>query len=86
MILYRVLDRHIVGSARNVVYRRHLCEWILSQEVAKDHIKYNPRHLPVVIRKPENEDYYMRWAIARILRGWRTFRITSASPPPPTFT
>jgi hypothetical protein len=44
----------IHGVAYNVkdevVFKRHECEWILPHAVAK-HLKYNPRHLPVVIEQ-----------------------------------
>jgi len=48
MMLYRVLDKHIVGTVKNTVFRRHSCEWILPQEVAVK-VPYNRNHLPVVI-------------------------------------
>lgn len=51
------------------VFKRHECEWLLPHSLAK-HVKYNPRHLPVVIKPPDNEYYYLRMAIARVIRGW----------------
>lgn len=70
MIFYRVLDRHIVGTAQNTVFRRHSCEWILPQEVAAKHIRYNPRHLPVVT-EDRREDTHLTLSILRIMRGYR---------------
>jgi hypothetical protein len=56
-----------------VVFKRYECEWLLPPEVAAL-IKYNPRHLPVVIRRMDNEDYYLRDSIRRIIHGYRGFR------------
>lgn len=55
-----------------VVFKRHACEWLLPLRTAK-HIKYNPRHLPVVQVPVTNEDHYLRMAIRRYLKGWRAW-------------
>jgi len=36
-----------VERADEIVYKRRDCQWILPQALAS-HLKYNPRHLPVV--------------------------------------
>lgn len=79
MILLRVLDEHYVGTAKNTVFKRHTCEWILPQEVANK-IKYNPRHLPVA-RETKNEDYNLYRSVLRILNGYRVIKTTV--PPSP---
>lgn len=63
------LEAALCLQQQGVVYKRHECEWVLPENVAK-HIRYNPRHLPVVIKPPDNEYYYLRMAIARVIRGW----------------
>lgn len=62
------------GRYDDVVIKHRLCTWVLPECVARHALKYNPRHLPVVIRKPDNEDYYLRWSVRRIVRGYRAFR------------
>lgn len=62
-----------------VVVKYGRLEWVLPLCVARTHLKYNPRHLPVVIREPENEDYYLRMSIRRLLNGYRVRR----APPSP---
>lgn len=79
MILLRVLDEHYVGTAKNTVFKRHTCEWILPQEVANK-IKYNPRHLPVV-RETKHEDVNLYLSILRIMRGHRVLKTTLPSSP-----
>lgn len=62
------------GTANEVIFKRHECEWVLPQEVAK-HVKFNPRHLPMVInREQTNEAYYLYLSIRRILHGYRALR------------
>lgn len=36
-----------------VIFKRHLCEWVLPQAVAR-HIRYNPRHCPVPLDSSSN--------------------------------
>lgn len=73
MNVWRKEFKRPAGTASEVIFKRHECEWVLPQAVAM-HIKYNPRHLPVVQRRPDNEDYYLRMAIRRTIRGFRALR------------
>lgn len=55
--------------AQEIIFKRHECEWILPLSLAS-HLRFNPRHLPMVQGKPTNEDYYLKLSIRRILRGY----------------
>lgn len=57
----------------DVVYKRGLCGWVLPLHIAEKILKYNPRHLPVIQRRPDNEDVYIRLSIRRILNGYRVY-------------
>jgi hypothetical protein len=62
------------GTVRNVIFKRHMFTWNLPQEVAQ-HIKYNPRHLPVVVNREMNDEaYYLFLSIRRIINGYRALR------------
>lgn len=52
-----------------VVWKSRTAEWIIPRCVAV-HKKYNPRHVPVVIKEGDNEYHYLRQAIHRVRRGW----------------
>lgn len=60
-------------DSQEVVIKRSNAEWIITRGVFK-HINYNKRHLPVVIGRPDNEAYYLRMSIRRILHGYRALR------------
>lgn len=71
MILWRKKYNRPAGTASEVIYKRHECEWVLPQEVAKK-IPYNTRHVPVVInRETTNEAYYLYLSLRRIICGYR---------------
>lgn len=74
MVVHRILEPHIIGTVQNTVFRRHLCEWVLPQEVATK-ISYNPRQLPVPIRRPSNEDYLLPLHIRHHLDAQRCLRL-----------
>lgn len=75
MILWKKEYIRPAGTASEVVYKRHECEWLLPQEVAAQ-LKFNPRHLPMVIqiREKSNEAYYLYLSIRRIIFGYRARR------------
>ncbi len=45
-----------------VIFKRHLCEWILPEVVAR-HVKYNPRNLPVPRTVDTGEHYFLILAL-----------------------
>lgn len=67
------------STSDDVIVKRHECEWVITTAVAK-HLKYNPRHLPVV-REITDEDILLRLSIERILRGYRVFRTALPASP-----
>lgn len=71
-------------NKNDVVFKRHYCEWILPLSAAV-HLKFNPRHLPVVIQKQEqsNEAYYLYLSMRRIING---YRVSKTEVPPSPFT
>lgn len=85
MILWRrdpFVETGVIGTVDKVIVKYKYCEWILPQAVAKSHLKFNPRHLPVVIkRETTNEAHYLYLSIKRIIFGYRALR--TAFPPSP---
>ena len=75
MILWKIeyIRPPYIHNNDEIVFRRHMCEWLLPQSLAS-HLKYNPRHLPVVRKEPDNEYYYLRMSIRRALDGYRALR------------
>lgn len=55
-----------------IIFKRHECSWVIPFELQK-HMKYNPRHLPVVIPQQTCEGHWLFLSIKRILHGWRAF-------------
>jgi hypothetical protein len=47
MIVWKAKYVREAEIADEIIFKRHDCEWILPQALAA-HLKYNPRHLPVV--------------------------------------
>jgi hypothetical protein len=47
MIVWKAKHVREVAIADEIIFKRHDCQWILPQSLAP-HLRYNPRHLPVV--------------------------------------
>jgi hypothetical protein len=72
-----ILNRNVTRkrTQTEVIVKYGMMEWILLECVVH-HLKYNPRHLPVVQQKMANEDYYLRLSIRRLLLGYRVTTTT----------
>lgn len=56
-------DVYALDVADEIIFKKHECEWILPYNMA-GHIKYNPRHLPVIDILPNiKEDSVALWAV-----------------------
>lgn len=71
MAVVRQHRDQLPGGGDRIVYQRGYCCWVLP-DTARSVLdsRVNPRHLPVVIQRPTNEDYLLRLAIRRLRNGY----------------